>query len=168
VFGLLTRSSMGQLVLEDLNNTVQLDMSNCKAEEGLYTDHCLVLVDGELRQNNLFAVFAMSMPPIEEAKTTLATFPNVDLFGGAPEPRLRQEVELYQQSANNAMLVVISDPWLDRPECMANLEKLFEGYKDIVPTAFIFLGNYSSRPLSDSQDLTKMQVEKKGGVFQIC
>lgn len=133
-------------------------MTNCKPEEGLYTDHCLVLVDGELRQNNLFAVLAMSMPPIEESRTTLATFPNVDLFGAAPEPRMRQEVELYEQSAQDSMLVVISDPWLDKPGCMANLEKLFEGYKDIVPTAFIFLGNYSSRPLSDSGDISKMQV----------
>ena len=101
------------------------------------------------------------MPPIEEARTTLATFPNVDLFGGAPEPRLRDEVEMYQNAAHDAMMVVISDPWLDKPGCMANLEKLFEGYKDIVPTAFIFLGNYSSRPSSDTADVSKMQVRKE-------
>jgi DNA polymerase epsilon subunit 2 len=138
VFGLLTRNSMGQLILEDLNNTVLLDMTNCKTEEGLYTDHCLVLVDGELRQNSTFVVFAMSMPPIEEAETTLGTFPNVDLFGGAPEARLREEVELYQQSAEDVMMVVISDPWLDKPACMANLEKLFEGYKGSFETNELF------------------------------
>ncbi len=152
---------MGQLTLEDLNNTVTLDVTNCKPEEGLYTDHCMVLADGELRQGK-FVVFSMSMPPLEEARTTLATFPNVDLFGGAPEALLRSEIEIFQRSAEDTMLVVLSDVWLDKPSCMAKLEQLFEGYKDIVPTAFIFMGNYTSRPLSQTADVTKLQASFAG------
>jgi DNA polymerase epsilon subunit 2 len=161
VFGMMTRNSMGQLILEDLNNTVVLDVTNCKPEEGLYTDHCMVLADGELRQGT-FVVFSISMPPLEEARTTLATFPNVDLFGGAPDQSLRSEIEMYQQSAEDTMFVVLSDVWLDKPGCMAKLEQLFEGYKDIVPTAFIFMGNYMSRPLSQTADVARLQTAVAG------
>ncbi len=158
---MMTRNSMGQLILEDLNNTVVLDVTNCKPEEGLYTDHCMVLADGELRQGT-FVVFSISMPPLEEARTTLATFPNVDLFGGAPDQALRSEIEVFQKSAEDTMLVVLSDVWLDKPGCMAKLEQLFEGYKDIVPTAFIFMGNYMSRPLSQTADVGRLQTAFAG------
>ena len=162
VFGMLTRNSAGDLILEDLNNTVVIDVSSANIEEGLYTDHCMVLADGELKQGK-FIVHVLTMPPLEEAATTLATFANVDMFGGAPDQALRHEIELYQTNAEHVMLVVLSDVWLDKPASMAKLETLFEGYQDIVPTAFVFLGNYTSRPFAQTaDDVAKLQASFLG------
>ena len=52
-------------------------------------------------------VHVLTMPPLEEAATTLITFANVDLFGGAPDAALRHEIEVYQKNAEHVMLVVL-------------------------------------------------------------
>ncbi len=61
------------------------------------------------------------------------------------------------------MFVVLSDVWLDKPNVMAKLEMLFNGFQDIVPTAFIFLGNYTSRPFaSTAEDVQRLQQTFQG------
>ena len=41
-----------------------------------------------------------------------------------------------------AMLVILSDVWLDKPEVMAHLKRLLVGYSAMPPTAFVFMGNF--------------------------
>ena len=48
----------------------------------------------------------------------------------------------------DAMFVFLSDVWLDRPEVVSNLAKLFAGYSAIPPTAFVFMGNFNQDPPS--------------------
>lgn len=156
VFGMLTRNSQGQLTLEDLNNTVVVNLDQARIDEGMYTDNCMVVADGELR-HGVFYVHSLSMPPAEEASVTLSTFANVDFFGGLPDPALRNDLALYQKTAEHTMIVVFSDVWLDKPQVLAKLETVFDGYSSIVPTAFIFLGNFMSRPPRSSDDVQKVQ-----------
>ena len=161
VFGMLTRNSQGDLILEDLNNTIPINVDGAKIEEGIYTDHCLVLAEGKLVQG-IFEVHSLAMPPVEEAEVTLSTFTNVDMFGGAPHI-LKEEINMYQNSAEHVMFVVLSDVWLDKPSVMAKLDTLFDGYKDIVPTAFIFTGNYTSKPFGKTaEDVTRLQNAFQG------
>jgi DNA polymerase epsilon subunit 2 len=89
VFGMLTRDSQGDLILEDLNNHVKIDISGAKIDNAFYTDHCMVLADGELVQGR-FVIHVLTMPPIEEPSVTRNTFPNVELFGGAGMERERE------------------------------------------------------------------------------
>lgn len=126
VFGMLTRDSHGELILEDLNNCVKIDLSHAKVDRAFYTDHSMVLADGELVHGK-FHVHVLTMPPVEESATTLNTFPNVEMHGGAVDPALRREIAAYQEAAEHVMLVVLSEVWLDRPSTMAKLEVLFEG-----------------------------------------
>jgi DNA polymerase epsilon subunit 2 len=158
VFGMLTLNSLGDLILEDLNNSVTIDLTHAEIYEGLYTDHCMVLADGELKGGK-FHVNVLSMPAYEDAHTTLSTFANVDMFGAEPDSALQSEIELYQNNAEHVMLVVLSDVWIDRPSCMAKLETLFEGYQDIVPTAFVFMGTYTSHAFAQTaEDASKLQA----------
>ncbi len=70
---MLTRDNHGQLRLEDLNNQVKVDVSAAKIDDAFYTDHCMVLADGELVQGT-FHVHVLTMPPIEEPSVTLNVF----------------------------------------------------------------------------------------------
>ena len=44
--------------------------------------------------------------------------------------------------------MVLSDVWLDRADCLANLRCLLEGFNsvEVVPTMFVFMGNFLSQP----------------------
>lgn len=162
VFGMLTRDNHGELILEDLNNNVKVDLSAAKIDDAFFTDRCFVLADGELIQGT-FHVHVLTMPPVEDPRVTLNTFSNVELFGGAVDASIRDAIAVYQRSAEHVMLVVLADVWLDRPAVMAKLETLFEGFKDIVPTAFVFTGNYMSRPFaSTAEDALKLQQSFQG------
>jgi DNA polymerase epsilon subunit 2 len=48
------------------------------------------------------------------------------------------------------MFVVLSDVWLDRPDSLANLQRLLEGFNsvEVVPTMFVFMGNFLSQPIN--------------------
>lgn len=71
---------------------------------------------------------------------------------------LRSEIAAYEKTADDVMFVVLSDVWLDKPNVMQKLEVLFDGYKDIVPTAFIFTGNFTSRPFASTlEDVQELQ-----------
>jgi DNA polymerase epsilon subunit 2 len=43
---------------------------------------------------------------------------------------------------DSAMLVFLSDVWLDKPEVTTRLQRLFLGYSAMPPAAFIFMGNF--------------------------
>lgn len=44
----------------------------------------------------------------------------------------------------NAMIVFISDLWLDKHVVFEKLEEMFAGYNDAPPIAFVFIGNFLS------------------------
>ena len=52
------------------------------------------------------------------------------------------------------MVVILSDVWLDRPEVMHSLRRLFDGFEaeDSSPRAFIFIGNFSSRGVGHASE----------------
>ena len=54
----------------------------------------------------------------------------------------------------DSMFVFLSDVWLDSPDVISNLAKLFTGYATIPPTAFVFMGNFTQEPPSGSGGLS--------------
>lgn len=48
------------------------------------------------------------------------------------------------------MMVFLSDVWLDKPEVMTRLKRLFVGYSAMPPTAFIFMGNFMSSSVTET------------------
>ena len=43
------------------------------------------------------------------------------------------------------MLVFLSDVWLDEAEVLVRLRRLFAGFEEIPPTAFVFFGNFLNK-----------------------
>lgn len=71
----------------------------------------------------------------------------VDLGAAGVSTQQEPRIALLEASSGNAMFVVLADVHLDRPEVMAQLRKLFEGFYHVCPPLFVFIGNFTSRPL---------------------
>ncbi|KAJ2790405.1 DNA-directed DNA polymerase epsilon, subunit B [Coemansia linderi] len=145
IFGMLAQLEEGKMFLEDKAGSIELDFSKAKSANGLFTESCFVLVDGYVEDGKL-RVEEIGLPPPEAREKTRAAFPNVNLFGG--QPSLRTDAQLRAiEVANDNGIIILSDVWLDRQETMDALGTLFEGFSHSTPPiAFIFIGDFSSKP----------------------
>ncbi|KAJ2490954.1 DNA-directed DNA polymerase epsilon, subunit B [Coemansia sp. RSA 2050] len=145
IFGMLAQLEEGKMFLEDKAGSIELDFSKAKSANGLFTESCFVLVDGYVEDGKL-RVEEIGLPPPEAREKTRAAFPNVNLFGGLPS--LRTDAQLRAiEVANDNGIIVLSDVWLDKQEIMDALGTLFEGFSHSTPPiAFIFIGDFSSKP----------------------
>jgi len=153
VLGMLTQIKHGKYSLEDPTGCVDLDMTEAKFHRGLYTENCFVLVEGWY-EDLIFHVMAMGHPPAESSETSRAFLGNINMFGGPLQitPKASKDLlRIEQMDAGpdgDAMFVFLSDVWLDCPDVVNNLSKLFTGYATIPPTAFVFMGNFTQDPPS--------------------
>ena len=65
-FGMLSQLKEGSWYLEDLDDRVELDLSETELKMGLFTETCFVLVDGLYTDDGRFKVTQIAMPPCEE------------------------------------------------------------------------------------------------------
>ncbi|KAI9502962.1 DNA polymerase alpha/epsilon subunit B-domain-containing protein [Coemansia spiralis] len=149
LFGMLSQLEEGKLFLEDKAGSIELDFSDMKNEHasvnGLFTENCFALVDGYL-EDSVFKVEEIGLPPPESRDKTRAAFPNINLFGGNPSLRTESQLRAIEVANENGM-IILSDVWLDKQETMDALRTLFEGFShSIPPIAFIFIGDFSSKP----------------------
>ncbi|XP_071517352.1 DNA polymerase epsilon subunit 2 [Panulirus ornatus] len=145
VLGLLTQLIEGQHHLEDDTGAVQLDLSDTKFHNGLFTHNCFILVEGWY-EDGLLHANAVGLPPPEAANSTRARMGNVNYFGGQGTVCTKNILKLQQveQENKDAMFVLLSDVWLDKIKVTDKLRTLFAGYAHFPPTAFIFCGNFLS------------------------
>ena len=147
VLGMLIQLREGKFHLEDLTGTVELDISQCTFHTGLFVENSIVLAEG-LYNDGLFHVGAIGFPPIETSSDSRSYFGSVNFFGG-PSPISAKSSVKHQamlQENPGAMIVFISDLFLDDPKVLEKLGNLFSGYTDFPPVAFVFMGNFSSTP----------------------
>jgi len=143
VLGMLTQITYGTYYLEDPSGVVKLDLSETKFHMGLYTENCFVLSEGWFDED-VFHVLALGFPPAETSETTRSYFGTTNFFGGPFETSVKgnQKLQIAEQTESDAMFVFLSDVWLDEPEVQVRLQKLFAGYAEMPPTAFVFCGNF--------------------------
>ncbi|CAG9467228.1 unnamed protein product [Pedinophyceae sp. YPF-701] len=74
----------GGVCLEDLTGAVPLALDGLKEDvaPGLYPENSIVVVEGELRHDGVFAVDAMVQPPAEAQVDSKAAAHGLDFFGG--------------------------------------------------------------------------------------
>ncbi|KAJ1725665.1 DNA-directed DNA polymerase epsilon, subunit B [Coemansia erecta] len=149
LFGMLAQLEEGKLFLEDKAGSIELDFSDMNRKHtevnGLFTESCFVLVDGYV-EDGIFRVEEIGLPPPEAKERTRAAFPNVNLFGGQPSLQTESQLRAIEVSNDNG-IIVLSDVWLDQQDTMDALQTLFEGFSHSTPPiAFIFIGDFSSKP----------------------
>ncbi|KAJ2499953.1 DNA-directed DNA polymerase epsilon, subunit B [Coemansia sp. RSA 1972] len=156
LLGMLAQLEEGKLFLEDRAGSIELDVTSVgKRAHGLFTESSFVLVDGCV-EDGMFRVDEIGLPPPEARDVTRNAFPNVNLFGGSPSLRTDAQLREIEVATDNGM-VILSDVWLDQPATMRALRVLFDGFSHSEPPiAFIFIGDFSSRPfVAGSGDTTQ-------------
>ncbi|KAM9294304.1 DNA polymerase epsilon subunit 2 [Gastrophryne carolinensis] len=154
VLGMITQLKEGKYFLEDPTGAVQLDLSKAISffHSGLYTECCFVLAEGWY-EDKVFHINAFGFPPTEPSNTTRAYYGNINFFGGPSSTSVKASVKLKQLEEENedAMLIFVSDVWLDQVDVIEKLHVMFSGYSTAPPTCFIFCGNFSSAPYGKNQ-----------------
>ncbi|EIW66910.1 hypothetical protein TREMEDRAFT_45435 [Tremella mesenterica DSM 1558] len=159
LFGMLSRDPEGRLCLEDGEGRVRLDMDDAVPGEGMFTEGCMVLIEGEYTIDETIRVLAMGHPPSEKREVARSLHGHVDFIGGGAIS-LKEEQKFLPTVAVNTQVsfVVLSDVWLDHPRCLPALRKMFEGYAESVefrPMAFVLCGNFSQKGWETEEGLKR-------------
>ncbi|ORY29159.1 putative DNA polymerase epsilon subunit B [Naematelia encephala] len=149
LFGMLSRDMEGRLCLEDGEGRVRLDMEDAVPGEGLFTEGCMVLIEGEYTIDETIRVLAMGHPPSEKREVSRNLHGHTDFLGtGAMSLKEEQKYTPTVLANTQVSFVILSDVWLDHPRCLPALRKLFEGYAGAAeyrPMAFVLCGNFCQR-----------------------
>jgi DNA polymerase epsilon subunit 2 len=167
VLGVLTQPSEGTLCLEDLTDSVRLDLSNVKSTAGLFAENCVVIARGVLDESGVFRVSELGLPPAERRSESLdnvtvvgtsAAAPN--FFGGVPPV-----VDSSDWAADvDERVLFLSDVRIDLPHVMTKLCALFDGFigAGCIPAAFVLIGNFCSPERDDAVLVLADALEQLG------
>ena len=186
VLGMLTELQEGTIFLEDAHGYVPLDLTEAKSTTGLFTRHSIVLAEGEMTAAGVFRVSVLGLPPMEPRALSIASLGGVDLLrppaAAAEHASTVAGTDLHPAGAASAMVIVLSDVWLDQPSTLAQLEVLFGGYeaegaksvkcgKTPVPVAscfvFVLCGNFSS-PAAAAANTRRAELLSSPARLVVC
>ena len=147
VLGALNQLEDGRYFLEDTQTSVPVDLTGTQTATGMFTEGCVVVAEGALRNDGVFEVLALGFPPAESKVQSLQASPGVDFFGGgalsADDVGAMRDREAQSDAG---LLVVLSEVHLDRAETRERLRSLFAGFEETgaVPAMYVLMGNFTS------------------------
>jgi DNA polymerase epsilon subunit 2 len=162
LLGMIVQVEEGKYYLED--HTAQVPLTFTEANlltDGFVTENCIVLIEGEAIDGVLH-VHHMGSPIVEDRLHSIQTIglQNTDIFnsiGSLSEYEKLREQEM--EHGEDGMFVVLSDVYLDSPAVIEKIERMLEGYSDFNPLPiFVFMGNFTSKPLSSASQGTKAMI----------
>ncbi|XP_010418726.1 PREDICTED: DNA polymerase epsilon subunit B-like [Camelina sativa] len=148
VMGLILQMEDGHFYLEDLSASVEIDLSKAKITTGFFTENTIILAQGEMH-NGIFQVIACGFPPLEDRDKTLRIHRDNDFFGcGRPTKHEMIRLADLDRLPVNDTFVILSEIWLDDEEVLGKLETVLHRFESVetVPSLFVFMGNFCSRP----------------------
>ncbi|OMJ28937.1 DNA polymerase epsilon subunit 2 [Smittium culicis] len=150
IFGMLSQIEEGVYCIEDKEGRIKLDLSEMVLDEedstGIITMNSFILVEGHLN-DEVFIVNSLSQPPPEKISESKSAFQGVDFFGGHSFNYDQVTLKAIEDLDDNGAIIFLSEVWLDRPEVLNALRKLFNGFSSSrLPLAFVLAGNFNSVP----------------------
>jgi DNA polymerase epsilon subunit 2 len=141
------------LTLEDPSGAVALDVSGASAANGIFPVGCIALVQGAYRDGRVFGTL-IGHPPA----TALAAFDthfwklSTDPFGWDLTKAAIAELDAMRAGEHQgALVLVVSDVWLDVPAVVDNFNFLLSQYDKAPPNILVIAGAFASRPMSFAQ-----------------
>ncbi|CAF2381236.1 unnamed protein product [Rotaria sp. Silwood2] len=149
VLGMLSQLHETKYDLQDPTGVISLNLDNATFHPGFYFENCFVLVEGQI-DDGIFNVSGIGLPPPESAQSTRSYFGEINITGNTHDQSAKTKIRLkeIEQKSDDAF-VFLSDVWLDDKKIMERIEQLFDGFADQPPFAFIFCGNFLSRPTAN-------------------
>ncbi|PIL37097.1 hypothetical protein GSI_00789 [Ganoderma sinense ZZ0214-1] len=161
---MLMHSKEGKLCLEDQDGIVELDFSQLdQPSEGLFTEGCFALVEGEYTEDATLLVIAIGHPPCESREAARSIFGHIDFLGRGATTLLedKQFGGRVQLELPDLRFFVLSDVWLDRPDTLLGLRKMFDNCMEnsFIPKVIVLCGNFTSVgiPQGNGREVRKYQ-----------
>ncbi|CAN1180291.1 DNA polymerase epsilon subunit B [Linum perenne] len=140
-----------------------------KITTGFISENTIVVAEGEMLVDGIFQVKSCGFPPLEDREKSLKALGGHDFFGGgtlSKEEAVSLLADLEKRAVND-MFVVLYDIWLDDEEVMKKLETVLDGFEsqEVVPSLFVFMGNFCSLPCNlsfHSMKTLRVQFGKLG------
>eukprot|EP00574_Skeletonema_japonicum_P003478 CAMPEP_0201731208 /NCGR_PEP_ID=MMETSP0593-20130828/24908_1 /ASSEMBLY_ACC=CAM_ASM_000672 /TAXON_ID=267983 /ORGANISM="Skeletonema japonicum, Strain CCMP2506" /LENGTH=553 /DNA_ID=CAMNT_0048223925 /DNA_START=88 /DNA_END=1749 /DNA_ORIENTATION=- len=162
LLGMIVQVEEGKYYLEDHTAQVPLNFSEASLlTDGFVTENSVVLIEGEAI-DGILHVHNMGSPIVENRLDSIKAIglQNSDVFnsiGSLFEYEKLREQEI--EHGEDGMFVVLSDVYLDSPAVIEKIERMLEGYSDFSPLPiFVFMGNFTSKPLSSASEGTKAMI----------
>ncbi|KAK6639481.1 hypothetical protein RUM43_007754 [Polyplax serrata] len=156
IIGLLVRKPDGGYAVEDTTGTLDIDISQTKFADGLFPEHSFVFLEG-IYEDRVFYVLRFGLPPAETSMAARPYYDEMNTFGGSSQYNLKNSKVLknIEEKNQDEMIVFISDVWLDNDKVLKQLDKLFSGFSEFPPYAFVLMGNFlsSQKVATYAQDL---------------
>ncbi|KAF8639903.1 hypothetical protein AX17_001154 [Amanita inopinata Kibby_2008] len=153
LLGMLAHNKEGNLCLEDADGSVQLDLSKLdEPGDGLFTEGCFALVEGEYNEDNSLEVIAMGQPPCEPRETARSIYAHIDFLGKGSTSLMEDakfSVRVKEEFAD-INFFFLSDVWLDHSRTLPGLRKVFDNCieNSFIPKVMVLCGNFTSRPIA--------------------
>ncbi|KAL2967810.1 hypothetical protein AAZX31_16G194900 [Glycine max] len=168
VMGVISQLEDGHYYLEDLTAAVKINLSNARITTGLFSENTIVVAEGEMLVEGIFQVLTCGFPPLEDRDKSVTLLAGHDFFGAGTFTK-EETIRLaeMEEKAVNDMFIILSDIWLDNEETLKKLEVVLDGFEKeiVVPSLFVFMGNFSSKPCNLSfhfYSSLRMQFGKLG------
>ncbi|EKM59210.1 uncharacterized protein PHACADRAFT_181204 [Phanerochaete carnosa HHB-10118-sp] len=164
LFGMLSHSKEGKICLEDEDGAVELDFSQLdQPSEGLFTEGCFALVEGDYTDEATLQIIAIGHPPCESREAAKSIYGHID-FLGKGATTLAEDNQLatrLREDWPDLRCFVLSDVWLDHPDTMQGLKKLFDNCVEnqFIPRLIVLCGNFSQRGVAqgNSREIRRYQ-----------
>ncbi|CAL1700805.1 unnamed protein product [Somion occarium] len=164
LFGMLAHSKEGKLCLEDEDGRVELDFSQLdQPSEGLFTEGCFALIEGDYTEDATLVVIAIGHPPCESRDTARSIYGHVDFLGQGATTLLEdaQLSERVRVDLADLRFFVLSDVWLDMPETFIGIRKMFDHCVEnvFIPKVIVLCGNFTSHGIAqgNSREIRRYQ-----------
>ncbi|EGO01867.1 hypothetical protein SERLA73DRAFT_177419 [Serpula lacrymans var. lacrymans S7.3] len=164
LLGMLARNMEGKLCVEDSDGSAELDLSRLEEPgEGLYTEGCFALVEGEYTEDGTLEVVAMGQPPCEDRDTTRSIYGHIDFLGKGSTTLLEdsQYSRRIRGELSDLYFFFLSDVWLDHPKTFTGLQKMLDNCVEnsFIPKVIVLCGNFTSRSISQgsARDIQRYQ-----------
>ncbi|KAF9008989.1 epsilon DNA polymerase [Cyathus striatus] len=164
LLGMLAHNKEGKICLEDADGSVELDFTFLdEPGEGIFTEGCFALVEGEYTEDAVLEVIAMGQPPCEPRETARSTYGHIDFLGKGPTSLLEdtQLATRVREDLPDLHFFFLSDVWLDHPHTFPGLQKMFDNCieNNFIPKAIILCGNFASHAIAhgNGRDVQRYQ-----------
>jgi DNA polymerase epsilon subunit 2 len=162
LLGMLAHNMEGKLCLEDADGNVVLDVSKLDDPgEGLYTEGCIALVEGEYTQEGTLEVIAMGQPPCEDREAARSIYGHIDFLGKGATTLLEDSnyARRVREELSDTYFFFLSDVWLDNPKTFLGLQKVFDNCieNSFIPKVIVMCGNFTSQSIiqGSGQDIQR-------------
>ena len=142
-----------------MNNHTSSLTNKYDFEAGLITEGCVVLANGRY-DDGILQISGIGFPPAESAEHSRAPFGDENTFGGAHPTSLKnsEKLKIHEEADTDAMIVFVSEFWVDNPRVIEKFAMMLQGYSDVPPVAFVLCGHFLSFP----PNTTSAQKMKEG------